>query len=146
MTQVEHQAAALAVARENGFDLSADPFRRSIQYGRVHVALQRHALPHARAGIAQVGGPVDAERISARIRHGFEPLAAVLGEQDHRHAPAFVLAREALDNPPHVAQREFTVIPRCQHTSPGVEQHQRLRAGGDLCIKVGRHRARQHVK
>ncbi len=36
----------------------------------------------------------------------------------------------------HVAQREFLVLRRRQHAAPGIEQHDGLRAGGDLRVQI----------
>ena len=47
------------------------------------------------ARVREVGGPVHAERVAAGRGHVGEPLAAALGEEDHWHAPAAILACQA---------------------------------------------------
>ena len=48
-----------------------------------------------------------------------------------------MLARQARHDAVHVFERELPVRGWCQHTAPGVEEHDRLRTRGDLGIEVG---------
>ena len=66
----------------------------------------------------------------------FEPGAAALGEHDVGHAAALGLAGQRVDHLGHVAQGKLFVLRRRQHAAPGIEQHHRLRAGGNLRIQI----------
>ena len=146
VTQVEHMPAALAVAGQDAPDFSADGFWLGVQHGRVHVALQRNLVADATAGVADVAGPVQAQGIRAGIGDAFQPQAAALGEQDHRHFTAFVFADQAADDLAHVGQGELLVRRRRQVAAPGVEDLHRLRAGHDLAVEVRGDRLRQLVQ
>src|SRR5512139_3377355 len=110
VAEIEDMAAALAVAGEDRRHFGADAFRRGVEDGRVHVALQSDLMADALARLAKVGGPVETEGIGTALRHRLQPLPAALCEEDHWHLAPFGFAGEAGDDLAHVAQRELFEI------------------------------------
>ena len=47
-------------------------------------------MAYAGAGVGKLGRPVDTQRVGTGASNVFKPLAAVFGEQDHRHAAAIM--------------------------------------------------------
>ena len=123
-----------AIALQNARDLRADACGAGEQRERIEIALQRHPVTDARAGLADVGGPVETQRVAAGIGHRLQLLAAVLGEQDHRHVGQLRL--QARDDAAHGRQRELPVAGDVEHAAPGVEHHQRIGTGGGLGFEV----------
>ena len=91
--QIKHMAFALTEARQNGRDFFFNTGGRSIQHRRIHVALQGDFVSHATARIGNIGGPVEAQRITAGCSQGFEPLTAAFGKQGF--SPAYPTGRAA---------------------------------------------------
>ncbi len=106
-----------------------DTWGGRIEHRRIHIALQRYFVTHATAGIGNIGGPVETQRIAAGLRHRFQPLTTAFGEQSHRHAAAFVFPQQAIDDLMHVVEGELLIVAAGQHPAPGVKNHHRLRAG-----------------
>ena len=94
--QVEHMTSAFAVARQDTPDFGPDSFRLGVEHGRVHVALQCNLVANAAARVTDVAGPIQAQGICPSVSDAFQPQAAVLGEQDHRHLAAFVVTNQAI--------------------------------------------------
>jgi len=81
--QVEYVAAAgggPAKGLQRFLHFGADLLRFGKQHCRVQIALQRHTLADPGAGLGQVDGPVEADRIGADRRDLLQPQAAALGE------------------------------------------------------------------
>ena len=112
VAEVEDMPGAAAVAGEHAADLALDALGRGVEGAGVEVALQGDLVAHQRARVGEIHGPVNAESITAGLGHAVEPLAGALGEEHHRHTAAIGLAREALDDALHVAQRELAESPR----------------------------------
>ena len=146
VAQVEDVARVVTEVVENAFHLGADRRRRRVQHRRVQVALQRHPVAHPATGFADIDGPVQAQGVTAAVRHGFQPQPAVLGEQDHRHLAALVVADQTIDDALHVAQGKLRVGLRRQGAAPGVEDLHRLGAVADLGVQVVGDRAGQLVE
>ncbi|CAI8744343.1 NAD-specific glutamate dehydrogenase [Pseudomonas sp. IT-P74] len=146
VTQVEHVTTAFAIAGENAADFCADGFRFCVQHGRVHVALQRDLVTDTGAGTADVAGPVQAQCVGTSIGDAFQPQAAVLGEQDHRHLATFMLADQTADDFLHVGQGELLVRRSGEAAAPAVEDLHRLRAGHDLAVEVAGNGLRELVQ
>src|SRR5688572_26839150 len=100
--EIEYVTVPRTVAREHLGDAIADLRRRRMKYAGVQVALQRDTIPAGATRIGQIRGPVDAQGIAADRDHILEPGAAPLGEDDHRHSTAVVLAREVRHDAVHV--------------------------------------------
>src|SRR5574340_1696388 len=109
VAEVEHVAGVVAVAVDDAGDLGADAVRGTVQRAGIEVALQGNLAVYAAAGLADVEGPVESERGGADPGHGFQPVAAALGEDDAGEATAFALLGQAGDDALHVGEREFLV-------------------------------------
>ena len=152
VSQVEHVAATRVgrtIAVQRTHDLLAYLRGRGEQRHRVEVALQHTGGAHALAGLGQIHRPVDAHGVGATARQGVQPGSTALGEQDGRHTFGMLVAvfvrfhpvrGEIAQNAPHVGQRELLVHAVGQHATPGIENHDGLGTGFDLCVEVGGHR------
>ena len=83
--EIENMATAVPIARQYRPHFRTDTLGRCEQHARVHIALQRHALTHPGAGAADIGGPVESHRVRTTFGNRLQPLAAALGEHNHRH-------------------------------------------------------------
>ena len=67
--------------------------RRSPKKSRwIKVSLQGTPAAHSASGLAQMGGPVQANRLGTCCSNGLEPLAATFYKHDHRRGLAIGLA------------------------------------------------------
>ena len=104
VSQVEHVAAARAVAVEDGFGFALDGFDGGRHYRRVEVALQRYLVTDALARLADVHCPVEADCIHAGASHGLQPVPAAFSEDDDRDGFAILFAIELVDDALHRSQ------------------------------------------
>ena len=104
VTQVEYVTVARTKALQNVRHLGTNTIRRCVQHTRIHVALQRHAITDTATGVIDIGGPVQTQGIGTGFGHHFQPLPAVLGKQDHRHAAAFVFTDKTIHYLLHVLE------------------------------------------
>ncbi len=146
VTKVKDMPVARAKATQDIGHFLANPLWRRIQHGWVHVALECHTVTNSGAGIADIGGPVQANGICTGISNGFQPLAAVLGEQNHRYPATIILANQTVNDLLHVAERELFVRPAAQNASPGIENLYSLGTGLDLAVEVVNDRVRQMIQ
>ncbi len=70
----------MAVLIEQQRDFLTNTLRTSAEHSRIHVALQGATVTDTVTGAADVDGPIETERITAGVRHGFEPVSAAFGE------------------------------------------------------------------
>ena len=141
--EIEHMAHARidrAEAVEQPVGLGGNGLGRGEQHGGVEIALECHFVTHAGTGAAQIGGPVQPQGVGAGIGHGLQPLAATLGEQNHRHVGRVGAGFERGDHSLAVGQGEGLEGAIGQNAAPGVEDHHGLGAGVDLRRQVLRHR------
>ena len=92
VAEVKDVAMAVAEAGQGFFYLLGNGGRVGEQNGGVEVTLQRDTLSHLLAGSTQVGGPVQADGITASGGDVFQPLSAALGEQNHWNGVAIAFA------------------------------------------------------
>ena len=100
--------------------------------GGLEIALDRPLLADGRPGVVEPDAPVDADRAPARGRH--------LGEQLRRRSGAEVDRRHArrLEHARRVRSDELSVVGHREHADPGVEELDRVGAGGRLRGDVAR--------
>ena len=94
VSQVEDVPGAGSVLGQNPADLGTNGCRGGEQRDRIQVSLKRDPRPDPRARAPRIDRPVEPDRIAAALGDRFEPSAAALGEQHHRHRSRFVPARE----------------------------------------------------
>ena len=86
VTEIEDVSAAGAVGIEDGACFLGYFLWLREKRDRIEIALQRHLVADAFARRANVGGPVQADRIAADCSNLFQPLPAALGEHNARDA------------------------------------------------------------
>ena len=128
--------AARAVVGKHTQGFCAQRLRRGEQGRRIEIALQRDAAADGLAGLGKIRGPIHADGIAADGCDPGKPCASPLREHDVRDPAALRYPRQRVDHLGHVVQGEFRVLCRRQHSAPGIEQHHRLRAGGNLRIEI----------
>ena len=146
VTKVKYVPIAGTEALEDISHFLPDPLRRCIQHRRIHVALKGHSITNPGPGITDIGSPVQTNGIRTGIGNGFQPLTAILGKQDHWHPATIALANQAVNDLPHVAERELFVRPAAQNASPGIENLYSLGTGLDLAVEVVNDRVRQMIQ
>src|SRR5690606_16362977 len=67
VAQVEHVTGAAAVGGQDTPYLGTNGLGLGVQHARVHVALQRHLVTDAGAGVANVAGPVQTQRLDTGL-------------------------------------------------------------------------------
>src|SRR5690554_512647 len=144
--QVEYMAGTWAKRLQDGFYFGANSIWAGVEYGRVHIALQRHLRAHPRTSLTHISGPVEPERIGACVHHCLEPLPAAFGKQYNRHWTAFALADQAFNYFVEITQRELTkrIVRQC--TTPRIKDLYRLGARFNLRIKVDDNRLGQRIE
>src|SRR6185295_15373139 len=84
VAEVEDMTGMVAKIGEYLCHFLTDMRRAGVKRAGIEVALQRDAIAYAQAGIADLGGPVEAQCIAVGAGHGLEPLPAALGENNDR--------------------------------------------------------------
>src|SRR5688572_21186266 len=84
-------AIAVAVERTAGF--AADRVGLGVQRDGIEVALDRDLAAGTARGVAEVDGPVDADRVGSTRREFFDVRRIALAEQDQRRAFAAFATR-----------------------------------------------------
>src|SRR5690554_5740555 len=146
MAQIEDMSRPMAVAVEDSPYFRMNRRRTRKQHVGVEVALQRDLMPHPGTGVGHLGSPVETHRIRTRLNDIFEPLAAILGEQNNRYAAPFMLTDQTSYDLLHIAQRELQISRRGEYATPGIEDLYRLSTSANLGIQVVSHRSGQGIK
>ena len=84
MSEVEYMPAAFPEAGEDFGSLAFDDLGICQQNSGVEISLQRDAIADAPAGVTEVRGPVDAQRVGTTGSERFQPLPAAFGKYDAR--------------------------------------------------------------
>ena len=139
-------ARSLAVAGQRFRNALPNDLGAFPQDRRIQVALQRHLVLDILPRGFEVGCPVHAEGIAARLGQVLQQGSGTLGEQDHRNPAAVFLARQSVDDFLHAGEREATEVVGLQRCAPGIEYLHGLGTRLDLGIEVlgGRHRHLVH--
>src|SRR5690349_21125408 len=120
VAQVEDVTGTRAERLDDAARLALDGLRRAEEGHGIEVSLQCHARAHAPPRVAQVRLPVDAERIRAAGRHGLEPEAAPLREEDARDDAPLALALQMPEHARGIGERELAIGLGCERAAPGV--------------------------
>ena len=73
MTQIEDVTVALAEAGKNFLHFSSDYFRSREENSGVQISLQSNLVTNAPAGLCDIDGPVQPDRIATTVRDTLKP-------------------------------------------------------------------------
>ena len=80
VTKVEDMTAALAITGQYPGHFRADLCGLCIEDGGIEIALQGDPVADPRAGLADIGGPIEPQGVGAAVCHGLQGLASAFGE------------------------------------------------------------------
>ena len=136
VSEIEDVPCAGAVGQlEHARDASLLLAQRQEEGGGIEVSLQRDGRPDAAARLVEGDAPVDTDDVRAGCRELGEQLAGLYAEDDHG-LRILRVALQAGDHARDVGRAKFRVVLRPESAGPGIEDLQRVRAGGELRVQV----------